>query len=389
MLTLDGHHRSCSTLRAKVLRVSIVGRLASEGCICAASESKGWQLQRSVYNVVGASLISAGLCSRRSQRAKGAGARARCRAESQCCRPHSGGGASEGATACDSATLTDVGIGAPKLEPCISDVAVGRRQLLPSGFACGCFALPPQCSGEETRRSRLVEVTDPQTYSALAYAPPGASGKLPLIVVLHGAGSNELDVWNLANPQGEHAGLPPSLLTSGTAPTELADNFAVVAPYSAGKRSFYEEPRGRMLRFVDWVCSEAGRQAGCPNVDPTRIFLLGFSDGATVGVELATTRRFAGGVFAAYGFTGDLPALAAERLKDLPIWVFHSADDVIFRVSCSDKLVKTLRTVNSRDVVRYTRYDRDQEGFTGAVRGHSTGITASRQPDIYSWMLSI
>jgi hypothetical protein len=36
------------------------------------------------------------------------------------------------------------------------------------------------------------------------------------------------------------------------------------------------------------------------------------SDGATCGVELMTTGRFAGGVFAAYGFTGKLPEKAVR-----------------------------------------------------------------------------
>ena len=104
-----------------------------------------------------------------------------------------------------------------------------------------------------------------------------------------------------------------------------------------------------------------------------------------------TTKTFAGGVFAAYGFTGKLPSLALERLKGKPMWIFHSADDVIFPVSCSDRLVNELRNVNTKanDIVRYTRFDKDQEGFTGSVRGHSTGITASKDKEIYKWLLSL
>ena len=124
-------------------------------------------------------------------------------------------------------------------------------------------------------------------------------------------------------------------------------------------------------------------------MDPSRIFLFGFSDGATVAVELATTRRFAGAVVCAYGFTGTLPPRAVERLENVPFWVFHSADDVIFDVASSDRLVAALRQGNTKDVVRYTRYDRDQEGFTGRVRGHSTGITASKLPGVYAWLLSL
>lgn len=30
-----------------------------------------------------------------------------------------------------------------------------------------------------------------------------------------------------------------------------------------------------------------------------------------------------------------------------------------------------------------------QEGFTGSVRGHSTGITASRTPEVFKWLLEL
>lgn len=234
----------------------------------------------------------------------------------------------------------------------------------------------------------MVEAVDPQTYSSLLYTPPTASfgrgqdEKLPLLVVLHGAGINKEKVWNLANPKGEHAGLPPSLLASGTAPRELSDNFVVVAPYSMGKPSFYQDSRSKILEFINWVCRES---PAASMIDPSRIFLLGFSDGATVGVELLTTRRFRGGVICSYGFTGMLPKAAVDRLNNVPMWVFHSADDVIFDVSNSDNLVKSLRP----DLVRYMRYNKDPNGFTGSVKGHSTGISASKLPETYTWLLSL
>lgn len=208
--------------------------------------------------------------------------------------------------------------------------------------------------------------------------------------MLHGAGKNKDGVWSLADPKGEHAGLLPSLIARNTAPLGAADNFAAVAPYAEGKRSFYEEPRSKILKFVEWVLSDAGQKAGCPsNIDPNRIFLFGFSDGATVGVELATTRRFKAGVFCSYGFSGTLPDLALERLKDIPVWIFHSVDDVIFPVAYSDNLVRSLRSVSAPGLVRYTRYENDPEGFWGDVKGHTMGITASKLSDIYTWMLSI
>ncbi|OLP89583.1 hypothetical protein AK812_SmicGene28945 [Symbiodinium microadriaticum] len=267
--------------------------------------------------------------------------------------------------------------------------AGGRRQAAAS-IAFGAAAPPyPATAESQSRQGQLVTVRDPETYSALAYSPRDVKGPLPLLVVLPGAGRNDKDATDLANIRGEHGGLAPSLIAEGIAPADLTENFAVLAPYAAGKKSFYEEPRKKMLQFIAWACSDAGRAAGVPAVDLKRLFLFGFSDGATEVMELASTRRFAGCVVAAYGFTGELPRLALERLKDIPVWVFHSADDVIFPVSCSDKLVKRLKETNSRDVVRYTRYNQDQEGFTGSVRGHSTGITASRQPDLYRWLLQL
>ena len=91
---------------------------------------------------------------------------------------------------------------------------------------------------------------------------------------------------------------------------------------------------------------------------------------------------------AAYGFTGTLPPLAAERLRNVPLWVFHSCDDVIFDVANSDRLVRSVKQAGN-ERVRYSRFERDQEGFTGRVRGHSTGITASKDPAVYRWLLSL
>ena len=111
-----------------------------------------------------------------------------------------------------------------------------------------------------------------------------------------------------------------------------------------------------------------------------------------MAVELLTNRRFAGGVVAAYGFTGTLPARAVARLGGVPLWVVHAADDAIFPVACSDRLVASLRAApgaGAAGAVRYTRYDSDQEGFVGNVRGHSTGITASRTGEIWEWLLGV
>ena len=245
-------------------------------------------------------------------------------------------------------------------------------------------------------------IHDPESYSALSYSPPPPPPPTtsnerppppPLIVVLHGAGKNDLDILqDLADPRGEHAGLIPSLIESGQAPTELLDNFAVLAPYSYGKTSFYQDSRSKLLKCIEHAKTQM-------EFDPNRIFLWGFSDGATVAVELMTTGRFAGAVVCSYGYSGPtLPTQAIERLSGRPLWVFHSADDVIFNITTtSDRLVKQLQEAASSPNnytynaarIRYTRYERDPEHLPARVRGHSMGITSSKMPEVYTWLLNL
>jgi len=112
-------------------------------------------------------------------------------------------------------------------------------------------------------------------------------------------------------------------------------------------------------------------------------------------VELLTTRRFAAGVVCSYGYSGkELPSKAIERLSNLPLWVFHSQDDVIFDAQNSDRLVRQLRSVNqARDstinFVRYSRYEHDPENLPPRVRGHSMGITASKSSELFDWLLDV
>ena len=239
-------------------------------------------------------------------------------------------------------------------------------------------------------------IKDPETYSGLVYTPPTPNNndnnnneKLPLIVFLHGAGINERDVWNLADLSGEHAGLLPSLLASGQAPREVMDHFAVLMPYSHHKPSFYNEPRTKILQFIDWAMEHEFHH-NQRTIDPQRIFLFGFSDGATLGIELMTTRRFAAAIICSYGFTGKLPKLALQRLTNIPMWVFHSQDDIIFPVQCSDALVESLQQVNTNtNIIRYSRFITDPEDIGGAIQGHTTGLTASKAPQVYQWLLAL
>jgi predicted peptidase len=239
---------------------------------------------------------------------------------------------------------------------------------------------------------------DSTTYDSLVYTPPmkgnKSSKKYPIIIFIPGAGLNIRDVTNLADPLGEYSGLLPSLIATKLAPQVLKENFIVVSPYCQGSSSFYDEPRSKLLTFISNFISWYDGNHGTIHIDTNRLYLFGFSDGATLAVELLTTRRFAGAIVASYGYTGEtLPSMALQRLAGIPMWVFHSEDDVIYNVSNSDRLVNALHTAsankNLTDLVRYSRFQHDPEGLTGSLRGHSTGLTASKDPLVYEWLLSL
>ena len=235
--------------------------------------------------------------------------------------------------------------------------------------ACGATRAP-RCGAA----APLLDVVRYGAYEGVRYVPEGAAaGAAPLLVVLHGAGENAGDARSLLDARGEHGGLAPALLAADRAPAALAETFVVAAPYSAGEPSFYGDSRGGLVAWVDRVI------AATPAVDPRRVFLFGFSDGATVAVELLTTRRYAGGVVAAYGFTGDLPRRALDSLAGTPLWVVHAADDEVFDVGNSDRLVAALRRRGGGADIRFSR--------PKTLGGHAqTGAAAASRPDIYAWL---
>jgi hypothetical protein len=151
--------------------------------------------------------------------------------------------------------------------------------------------------------------------------------------------------------------LPPYLLSQQTAPPPalLAENFIVVAPYvGKDKRSLYDEPRSKILSFIDWFQSwletrqrvvttavledddEEGESEDSTTwssrvrIDQTKISLFEFSEGSILAVELATTRKFNAVILASYGYTGILPPKAIERLRGIPFWIFHSTGDDVY-----------------------------------------------------------
>lgn len=144
-------------------------------------------------------------------------------------------------------------------------------------------------------------------------------GERPLVVLLHGRGSNEADIVALA----DH--LPDDLdYAALRAPISEGGGYAWFANRGIG-RPVAESLADTMAWFRTWL--DGAAPAGRP------VLLVGFSGGAAFagGLILDDPRRYAGAaiLYGTLPFDAGVPT-TSDRLDGLPVLVVHGdADDVI------------------------------------------------------------
>jgi phospholipase/carboxylesterase len=160
--------------------------------------------------------------------------------------------------------------------------------------------------------------------------PAAAGGAPPMLLLLHGVGSNERDLFSLA-PQLD----PRLLVLSARAPhTRAPGSYAwfavqftpsgpVIDPEQA------EASRIALLRFI----AEAAAAYGA---DPRRVYLMGFSQGAIMSASVALTEpeAVAGAVLMSGRILPEIrPQIAdAGRLAGLPILLLHGTEDAVLPI---------------------------------------------------------
>ena len=80
---------------------------------------------------------------------------------------------------------------------------------------------------------------------------------------------------------------------------------------------------------------------------------------------------------------------AAQRLKDLSIWVFHAADDSAMPVELGDGAVAAMNRAARREPARYTRYRRappPPDPQYNDMVGHASYDLAFRDASLYAWL---
>lgn len=187
---------------------------------------------------------------------------------------------------------------------------------------------------------RRADLSLPHRLSAPS-VPVRAPGRPPLLVLLHGIGSNELAMAGLAPALD-----PRLLILSVRAPRSLGPYAFEWFPMAFGPDGPIVEPGvaapawQRILAFTEDAIEAYG-------VDPERVVVGGFSQGGMValGALLARPDRLAGAICLSGHLLPDAVAFAAEpdRLEGKPVLITHGTRDGTLPVALGRRAAAELR----------------------------------------------
>lgn len=177
----------------------------------------------------------------------------------------------------------------------------------------------------------------------LVRQPVIASAKPPVLIMLHGVGSNEADLFSFADRiPGEY------LVISARAPNTLGpDSYAwYQVDFSTGKPVFNQEQaeqsRIKLISFIE----ELGKEHP---FDPARVYLCGFSQGAIMAYSVALTRPdLVRGIAAMSGRLLEevKPLVKPSRaLKQLSVFISHGTQDGTLPVRYASEAEAYLRSI--------------------------------------------
>jgi predicted peptidase len=191
----------------------------------------------------------------------------------------------------------------------------------------------------------------------LIYTPSDYSTKskekYPLVFFLHGAGERGSDV-NMVRQNGI-----PKLVEEGQ-----SFPFIVVAPQCPEGKWWDPEILYPLIQEILFKYK----------IDKKRIYLTGLSMGGfgTWDLAYAHPELFA----AIVPICGGAYPYMAEKMKDIPAWVFHGAKDNIVPLIRSQEMVDALKKEGGN--VKFTVYP---------DAGHDSWTETYHNPDLYKWLL--
>lgn len=208
-------------------------------------------------------------------------------------------------------TLATLAVG----QPCIGAATTRQR-------ADGRLAARPRANADTSVASGPLGLGDGRRDGVIQMPATPVSGKVPLLVFLHGATQNGAGLLRRIGPAADQAGvavLPPD--SRGATWDAIADDFGEDVTF--------------LNRALDFVFARL-------NVDLARVAIGGFSDGASYALSLglANGELFPRIVACSPGFV--IPAPVAGRPR---VFISHGTSDQILPIDrCSRVIVPRLRS---------------------------------------------
>ena len=221
--------------------------------------------------------------------------------------------------------------------------------------------------------STLMSTTSMSNKLPLTYMvrePKIKAAKPPLLILLHGVGSNEKDLFSFADQFPDQF-----LVISVRAPITLDSNrFAwYQVDFSTGKPIFNKEQeeksRQLILDFIDQLNEHH-------SFDPAKVYLAGFSQGAIMSYSVALTHpeKVRGIAIMSGRLLEEIKPIIVSpiKLQQLSIFISHGTQDGMLTVQYARESLKLLESLNLNPT--YKEY----------FAGH--GINADMRSDLIAWL---
>lgn len=227
------------------------------------------------------------------------------------------------------------------------------------------------------------------------FTPHFETGKTyPLTIFLHGSGQVGSD--NIAHLLSSKGAISTLQYEEGVvlAPQyqSVFDPFDdITKGHQGGIHWQTENRRDLVLKMIDETLMQY------PQIDKTRIYLVGLSRGSEGAVKLLLTRPhfFAGALLMsgreAYTYEwvdGNATKENLSSIKDIPMWFFHSKEDKISPVEGSRINVNILKELHAPNV-KYTEFTTEKVGDNGIANdnAHNTWDAVFNSPEVMQWLL--